>query len=220
MIISRDNQGRIVTSDGCKPLDWDVNGATEYYNNNHSIREVAKFLGISESPVQRKFKKLGISRDKGWRNRGKKLSLETINKMSNSQKILHNDPIYKKKHCIGKNNPFYGHKHNPKTIEAMKRKLSILLSGANNPQWQGGKSLEPYGYDFKHKLRHKVYGRDNYTCQKCGVQYKNNEGRLVAHHINRDKKNGSMDNLITLCRHCHGITAMDERWGKEVEKTL
>jgi len=190
------------------------------YKEYKSCNKIAEILNTNQSVVRRRILPLGIMRDKGWANRGRKKNLEVRSHMSEAQKKLHNDPIYKENHCNGKNNPFYGHRHKPETIEAMKKKLSLLLSGENNPQWQGGKSFEPYPSYFKRIIRHWVYMRDNYTCKECGVYYPQNNGKLVAHHKDSDKKNCSLDNLVTLCRKCHGITAMKERWGKEVIKAL
>lgn len=190
----------------------------ELYKQGNSCVIVAKLLGTNHSVVLRRIKPLGIVRDKGCGNRGRKLPIEHCKHISEGQKRLRNDPKEKKRLCMGKNNPFYGHKHKPETIEAMKKKLSILLSGANNPQWRGGLSYEPYSYDFKHYIRHHIYIRDNYQCTECGIIYEPNSGRLVAHHEDGDKNNHSLENLVTLCRRCHGITAMHSRWGKEVTK--
>lgn len=147
------------------------------------------------------------------------LSIEHRNDISKGWKKLLSDPAVKERLCMGANNPFYGHKHKKSTIDAMKLKLSVLLSGENNPQWRGGRSFEPYTYEFKRKIRHQVYKRDNYQCQECGVKHEPNSGRLVAHHKDENKQNCCLDNLVTLCQHCHGITAMNARWGKEVIKS-
>lgn len=52
----------------------------------------------------------------------------------------------------------------------------------------------------------------------CGTQYSAGSGRLVAHHKDVDKNNCLLNNLITLCRHCHGVITMGARWSKEVVK--
>jgi hypothetical protein len=54
--------------------------------------------------------------------------------------------------------------------------------------------------------RRKVYQRDNYTCQNCGVQGgPNGDAVLHGHHIVPKSKGGShqLANLQTLCGHCH-----------------
>lgn len=75
-----------------------------------------------------------------------------------------------------------------------------------NDDWSG------YGKNWD-KLRKKVYKRDNYTCQRCGY-HSDTKGRSVplqAHHIIHRSDGGkdTMDNLITLCRSCHGVQHPD-----------
>lgn len=52
----------------------------------------------------------------------------------------------------------------------------------------------------------KVLTRDGFQCTRCTATGKQ---RLVVHHIDRSGRtkhpNGSMDNLITLCKRCHSI---------------
>lgn len=49
----------------------------------------------------------------------------------------------------------------------------------------------------------KAKQRDDYTCQKCGRE--GTGDTIQAHHIHPQWAGGenSIDNLITLCRHCH-----------------
>lgn len=49
--------------------------------------------------------------------------------------------------------------------------------------------------------RRKVMERDNFSCVTCKRKYPN--VNLVVHHIDENKKNNKLDNLITLCRACH-----------------
>ena len=53
-------------------------------------------------------------------------------------------------------------------------------------------------------LRYKVLKRDNHTCQKCG---KDISGKKMAcvHHINGDKTDHRMKNLISYCKVCHPL---------------
>ena len=78
----------------------------------------------------------------------------------------------------------------------MKKKISKTLTGRycgkKHPNWQGGKSFEPYSVDWTRTLRRSIRERDHYICQLTG-QYGN-----VVHHIDYDKKNCNPDNLITL----------------------
>ncbi|MDP8241991.1 MAG: HNH endonuclease [Candidatus Celaenobacter antarcticus] len=53
--------------------------------------------------------------------------------------------------------------------------------------------------------RFKVFERDNFTCQYCGRNVKNNKIILVVDHILPKKLGGSdkLDNLVTSCRDCN-----------------
>lgn len=62
------------------------------------------------------------------------------------------------------------------------------------------------------KLHSAVLIRDNNSCQMCGKT--DFQTKLFVHHIN--KKNGNIiENLITLCKKCHGVA---HRWINKREK--
>lgn len=71
--------------------------------------------------------------------------------------------------------------------------------GENNPQWRDGSSRRKYPPEFNNYLKQLVKERDKYRCQLCG-----NVENLVVHHIDWDKMNNDINNLITLCQECHG----------------
>lgn len=79
--------------------------------------------------------------------------------------------------------------------------------GQNNPNWQNGKSFEPYSSEFNEILKEKIRQRDNYTCQNC--EFTNEEHLIIyneslsIHHIDYNKKNCNENNLITLCKQCN-----------------
>jgi len=68
------------------------------------------------------------------------------------------------------------------------------------PNWQNGISKLPYAFDFTEELKQSIKDRDFNICQTPGCM---NTENLHVHHIDYDKKNSSMDNLITLCISCH-----------------
>jgi len=78
--------------------------------------------------------------------------------------------------------------------------------GKKNPNWDGGKSFEPYSVDWTKTLRRSIRERDNYICQLCS-QYGN-----IVHHKNYNKKDCNPNNLITLCRKCHSKTNNNKRY--------
>jgi len=78
--------------------------------------------------------------------------------------------------------------------------------GENNYCWRGGSSFEPYGTEFNDELKDYIRWMDNYECQCCGYTEKQLGYKLSVHHIDYDKKNNSIRNLISLCKLCHGKT--------------
>lgn len=78
-----------------------------------------------------------------------------------------------------------------------------------NPAWLGGKSYEKYGFHFNEELKDSVRKRDDYCCQQCSkhqdeLYYNSGEKyKLIIHHIDYDKKNSDLTNLISLCHGCH-----------------
>lgn len=91
-----------------------------------------------------------------------------------------------------------------KLTEAQRKKLSIahigIQAGDKHPNWKGGVSKIQRAPGFTKELKKRVYKRDNWDCQDCGKH-----GRLIhAHHVDFNKDNHDIDNLITLCPKCHG----------------
>jgi len=85
--------------------------------------------------------------------------------------------------------------------EYRERVLKALPRGPDNHNWNGGSSFLPYGPDFTKELKAKVRERDGHKCQLCS-----STENLCVHHIDYDKFNNEMDNLVTLCNSCHPRT--------------
>lgn len=55
-----------------------------------------------------------------------------------------------------------------------------------------------------YKNRKIVFERDEHKCQCCGCEENGvNTNSLIVHHIDIDRGNNSLSNLITLCNQCH-----------------
>ena len=78
------------------------------------------------------------------------------------------------------------------------------MHGSDHPRWKGGISLEPYGKKFNNKLKEYIRDRDDRKCVECSCPEKEMTTKLSIHHIDEDKKNNEHNNLISLCRACHG----------------
>lgn len=95
---------------------------------------------------------------------------------------------------------------------AMKMKVnsgelnSLLKPKEKHPNWQGGISFEPYGVAFNNQLKSYIRWMDNHTCQQCNIPEKELGYKLGVHHIDFNKKNNTIQNLISLCKTCHSQT--------------
>lgn len=80
------------------------------------------------------------------------------------------------------------------------------VSGEKNTNWLGGKSFEPYTFDFSTPFKNSIRRRDNQLCMNCGVHREKLNRALAVHHINYDKKLSIPENCISLCIKCHCLT--------------
>ncbi len=103
---------------------------------------------------------------------------------------------------------------------ASKRKMCqnhADFCGSKNPQWIGGKSFEPYSKEFNKKLKNKIYNRDKFNCALCN----DTQRQLQVHHIDYNKKNNTMNNLLTLCARCHSKTNYNRKlWSQRLYKLI
>ncbi|NLV18380.1 MAG: hypothetical protein GXY51_02695 [Bacteroidetes bacterium] len=70
------------------------------------------------------------------------------------------------------------------------------MIGENNPRWNGGTSQYPNHADFK-RARIEVLKRTKGKCEICG------EPAMIVHHIDGNKNNHELNNLLAVCRKCH-----------------
>lgn len=106
----------------------------------------------------------------------------------------------------------------PDTYARIKKEVGETRTGKNNPAWKGGRwvySGHHYG-DNWHRQRRLSKERDNYTCQKCFVQFAKKSHNLHTHHIKPFRtfnyipgentnyiQANELDNLVSLCKICH-----------------
>ncbi len=94
----------------------------------------------------------------------------------------------------------------------------LLLN--NNPNWKGGKSFEPYPIGWRKSLKEKIRKRDKYMCRICKIPEIKCSRKLEIHHIDYKKDNLKMDNLISLCIHCHMKTNGNRKHWREILSIL
>lgn len=79
-----------------------------------------------------------------------------------------------------------------------RRKLiSNLHKGSKNVRWNSGASEYQNHYELK-RNRIKAFELKDYKCEYCEKPAK------ITHHIDGDKTNHSIENLLVLCYKCHG----------------
>jgi len=85
---------------------------------------------------------------------------------------------------------------------------ALYQVGANSPAWKGGLSFEPYPPEFNDRLKRPVWARDRGIC-RCGC----GQPGADVHHVDYDKENNSLGNLVLLAKSCHGKTNFNrEHW--------
>lgn len=155
-----------------------------------------------------------------WNN--KHQSIQTINKRIKRGKDHYN---YKDGHCLikyycidcGKELVKIGAKRCKKCSdisqerrEKLSKSISAVMGGTGY-----SKHLTEYGLEFDSSIKEQVRCRDKYKCQICGCSQLENGRQLSVHHIDYNKKNSKLNNLISLCRNCHLGTNYDrEYWMK------
>lgn len=77
---------------------------------------------------------------------------------------------------------------------------SKIMAGEPNPNWNGGLSRLPYPWNFR-EISKSVIARDGGLCQ--GTECSGSDPRMTAHHIDYDKSNCDLSNLIALCSACN-----------------
>ena len=79
----------------------------------------------------------------------------------------------------------------------MKNLLPIFLTYADPTKWRPpGLGIKAIGDEWR-SLRQKVMAREDFTCQYCGHRA---EKYQIAHHIDENPENNSMENLSVICQ--------------------
>lgn len=77
---------------------------------------------------------------------------------------------------------------------------SISMRGNKHPQWKGGMIIDREGYILIHKPDHPHHANKNYVKRAVLIMEKKLGRYLipleVVHHIDGDKKNDDIDNLL------------------------
>jgi len=91
--------------------------------------------------------------------------------------------------------------------------VSEALSGVNHPFYRARPGLNPddwprdYPWEWTEELREMIRERDGRECVVCGKPERDFPKKLQVHHVDYNRKHCVPDNLVSLCRSCHGKTA-------------
>lgn len=223
---------------------FDENKVIDLYINQHkSLKEIAEIIGSCQANIFKILKRNNIERRSSacniW-NKGlnkndprviakskkqaetlkvkyalgeikpwnKGLTADTDKRVKlNIEKILKNR-IY----ISGESHPCYG----KPLSEETRRKLSIAHGGNGNLE-----KNRKYGLEFNERLKEKIRFLGNYKCQLCGCPQIENEEALSIHHVDYNKKNNNINNLIALCRGCHSKTNINRNhWINHLQKEI
>lgn len=150
-------------------------------------------------------KKIGISNKGKVRTEEQRKNTSIMTKKSMKEKNCGEriSKILKEKYKNGFINPMKGKKRPDfSKWNSLNPKL-----GEKNGQWIDGRSKLPYGKEFTKRLKVQIRKRDNYQCQICNKQFiekkDNNKIFLTIHHIDFNKNNNDISNLICLCNVCN-----------------
>ena len=91
--------------------------------------------------------------------------------------------------------------------EETRQKLSAINQGIPLEEWNGYAKADNYNVDYR-RARPLCVERDLKTCQHPGCS---NPGE-DCHHINNNKNDNRLENLILLCRACHAKTRKNGNW--------
>lgn len=95
------------------------------------------------------------------------------------------------------------HAGRPKSIEWRKS-----MSGKGNGRWIDGRSFLPYPKEFNASLKLRIKERDGFKCRLCHKTIS-----LSIHHVDYNKNNCEVWNLITLCvSHNSRVNSLREYW--------
>lgn len=167
--------------------------------------------GVFDKPeIREAYSKQGKATKGSKRTEEQRKAMSKAAKGKDISRLFTKDAIEKRRQkLIGKSHSAESNLKRSKTLKGRKfsaehrEKLSIAnqnrkdLKGENSRWWMGGIANDPYPDEFNDYLK-----RNKYLCQSCGENvYGSPRGHV--HHIDGNKQNCSVENLVLLCFTCH-----------------
>lgn len=137
-----------------------------------------------------------------YANHDRILEKRRLYRIKNKDKVKFWDKKYRLKKFYGKclvcNKPLKN--------KNAKRCKSHSKAGYLHHNWRGGYSIKDYPFEWNKTFKELIRERDGRMCRLCGIREENNSRKLNVHHIDYNKKNLNIDNLLSLCDWCHAKT--------------
>lgn len=102
-----------------------------------------------------------------------------------------------------------GYVNSPETRKLWSLNRRNTRMGKENSNWIDGRSFKPYPSEFNKKLKEEIKKRDNCKCRIC-----KKFGKSV-HHIDYNKYNNKVNNLMILCIICNSVVNFDREYWKK-----
>lgn len=101
---------------------------------------------------------------------------------------------------------------------------SKFIRGNKNGRYVHGKGDSSYPPDWNKRFKSIIRERDSNICRLCSMTEKEHGKLLCVHHIDYNKENLDKNNLITVCRFCHGKmhggSSQRKEWKEKLSKLL
>ena len=159
-------------------------GGDNHWKRQLCYQELKKETNLKRTKTMKR--KLASGELAPW---NKNLTVETDKRVARNEKKRRASRVYTK-------GP-QGWNH----TEEFKKRQSLNHGGTGIPR-----ENTEYGPDFTNALKEAVRFRDKCKCQLCGCPQIENGRKLDVHHIDYNKLNNILKNLIALCKKCHTKT--------------
>lgn len=94
-----------------------------------------------------------------------------------------------------------------------------LRDPSNHPNWQGGKSFEPYCIKFNERIKEECRNKYGRRCFLCNKFENENQRKLSVHHVDYNRNQGCDDvewRLVPLCDSCHAKTNRNREYYEDL----
>lgn len=91
------------------------------------------------------------------------------------------------------------------------------MAESKNPNWKGGTANEPYPLEWN-RANSDAVARDGGRCRNPLCRHTSTT--INVHHIDYDKRNCRMENLITVCASCNARANFNREWWLEFYRNV